>query len=460
MTQPEVKSKAASLASLSAADREAFLASLSENALASLPYLFDFWAHPQHQLEPAGDWTTWVILGGRGAGKTRAGAEWVRSQMEGPTPLAPGRAARFALLGETFDQVRAVMIEGESGIMAVSPPDRRPDFQITRRCLVWPNGAEARMFSAADPEGLRGPQFDGAWSDELAKWRRCRDAWDMLQFGLRLGVRPRQLVTTTPRDNPVLLEIMNAEGTRVTHAATAVNRAHLAPDFVDRLHQRYAGTSLGRQELDGELVREHRGALWSRPMIEEARAEAPGRLDRVVVAVDPPVTATSNSDECGIVVAGIVAKGPGESEAYVLDDLSVAGQTPRQWAELAAAAYARWKADRLVAEVNQGGDLVESRGAPGTAPPGQPIARRRMRREARSRSGRADRRALRAGAGCTTSAPSPSSRTSSAHYTGGRAAGPGESPDRLDALVWALTDLDAGRRPSRDRADAVRSDRI
>ncbi len=403
-----------------------------------MPHLFDIWAHPQHQLEPDGDWTTWVILGGRGAGKTRAGAEWVRAQVEGPTPLAAGRAARFALLGETLDQVRGVMIDGESGILAVSPNDRRPQWQATRRRLLWPNGAEARVFSAADPESLRGPQFDAAWSDELAKWRKCREAWDMLQFGLRLGDRPRQLVTTTPRDNAVLIEIMEAKGTRVTHAATGVNRAHLAPDFVERLNERYGGTSLARQELEGELVREHRGALWSRAMIEDARRGAAPELERVVVAVDPPVSSGSGADECGIVVAG-VAMHRGEAHGYVLADLSVAGLSPKGWAELAAAAYREWGADRLVAEVNQGGDLVRSvvHGvAPDVAFRGVHASRGKMVRAepvaALYEQGRVHH----------VGAFSPLEDQMCSFIAGTST----KSPDRMDAMVWAVTDLILDRR--------------
>ena len=434
MTQHEPSSNAASIASLSASERTAFLDSLSDNTVASLAYLFDFWAHPQHQKPPLGDWTTWVILGGRGAGKTRAGAEWVRTQVEGATPLAPGRAARFALIGETLDQAQWVMVEGESGILACSAPDRRPEWQASRRRLVWPNGAEARVFSAADPESLRGPQFDGAWSDELAKWRKCRQAWDMLQFGLRLGDNPRQMVTTTPRDNPVLIEIMEAAGTRVTHASTAVNRINLAPDFLDRLAARYDGTTLGRQELEGELVREHRGALWSRAMIEDNRAEAP-ELERVVVAVDPPVTSTSASDECGIVVAGIARRG-GIVHGHVLADLSAQGLSPVQWADLAATAYRQYRADRLVAEVNQGGDLVESvvrQVAPDVAFRAVHATRgKRLRAEpvaALYEQGRVHH-----GAGFAVLEDQMCS------FFADRATA-ARSPDRLDALVWALTDL-------------------
>ncbi|MEM9269295.1 MAG: terminase family protein, partial [Pseudomonadota bacterium] len=219
-----------------------FLDGLSSNALAALPYLFEHWAHPSHQTAPEGDWSTWVILGGRGAGKTRAGAEWVRSQVEGDTPSAPGACKRVALVGETYDQARDVMVFGDSGLLACSPPDRRPEWQATRRRLVWPNGAEARCFSASDPEALRGPQFDCAWADELAKWKLGEDAWDMLQFALRLGDHPRQVVTTTPRSVSVLRNILEEESTVLTSAPTEANKAYLAASFLDRVRGRYAGT--------------------------------------------------------------------------------------------------------------------------------------------------------------------------------------------------------------------------
>ncbi|MEL7390737.1 MAG: terminase family protein, partial [Pseudomonadota bacterium] len=197
---------------------------MSDGAKLALPYLFDFWAL-EHQLPPEGDWRSWVVMGGRGAGKTRAGSEWVRSMVEGPRPLDPGRFRRIALVGETIDQVREVMIYGESGILACSPPDRMPVWQATRRRLLWPNGATAQVFSAHDPESLRGPQFDGAWVDELAKWRKARGTWDMLQFGLRLGDKPQVCVTTTPRNIGVLKELLERGSTVVTHAATEANKA-------------------------------------------------------------------------------------------------------------------------------------------------------------------------------------------------------------------------------------------
>ena len=297
--------------------------------------MFEFWALP-HQLPPEDrEWRTWVILGGRGAGKTRAGAEWVRAMVEGDRPHEPGRARRVALVGETLDQVREVMVFGESGILACSPPDRRPEWEATRKRLVWPNGAVAQLYSAHEPEALRGPQFDAAWVDELAKWKKAEDAWDMLQFALRLGEHPQQVVTTTPRNVAVLKTVMGADSTVVTTAPTEANRANLPASFLGEVYGRYAGTRLGRQELDGMLLEDEEGALWTRAMLEAARVEALPDFDRVVVAVDPPVTGHSKSDECGIVVAGVVTRGkPGEWRAVVLEDATVAGASPGEWCSI------------------------------------------------------------------------------------------------------------------------------
>jgi len=314
----------------------------------------------EHQLPPGGDWRAWVILGGRGAGKTRAGAEWVRAQVEGARPLDKGRARRVALVGETFDQVRDVMIKGDSGILACSPPDRMPVWKAGERKLIWPNGAEAQAFSASDPEGLRGPQFDAAWVDELAKWKKAGDTWDMLQFALRLGEDPRVCVTTTPRNVGVLKDLLAASSTVNTHAPTEANRANLAASFLEEVRARYAGTRLGRQELDGVLLADAEGALWTGGMLEGLRVAGVPELDRIVVAVDPAVTSGGGADACGIVVAGVVSKGPPKDwRAYVLADCTARGLSPVGWAEVAIGAVKQYGADRLVAEVNQGGQLVE-----------------------------------------------------------------------------------------------------
>ncbi len=435
-TPPGPRSAAAWLASAPPETVEAFLGGLSDNALAALPWLFEFWAAP-HQLPPEGRWRSWVVLGGRGAGKTRAGAEWVRAMVEGATPEAPGRARRVALVGATYDEAREVMVMGESGILACTPPDRRPRWEATRRRLVWPNGAEARIFSAAEPEGLRGPQFDAAWADELAKWPRAREAWDMLQFALRLGEDPRQVVTTTPRNSPVLREILAAPSTVVTRAPTRANRAWLAPGFLAEIEARYGGTRLGRQELEGELLDDVEGALWTTAMIEAARADRMPALDRIVVGVDPPATGGRSSDLCGIVVAGAVTAGPpGSWRAWVLEDASVARASPERWARAVVAAVRRHGADRVVVEGNQGGEMAEA--VLRQVDPLLPVRRVHARRGKGARAepvaalyeqGRV--RHLRG----LEALEEELCRLTPAGYLG-----PG-SPDRADALVWALTEL-------------------
>ncbi|SFQ15477.1 Large terminase phage packaging protein [Roseivivax halotolerans] len=396
-----------------------------------MPYLFDLWALP-YQLPPEGRWRSWVILGGRGAGKTRAGAEWVRGQVEGARPKDPGRCRRIALLGETFDQVREVMVFGDSGIMACCPPDRRPVWQASRSCLVWPNGAEAMAFSAQSPEALRGPQFDGAWADELAKWAKAQDVWDMLQFGLRLGDLPQVCVTTTPRNQPTLKVLLARPSTVVTHAATEANRANLAASFLEEMSARYAGTRLGRQELDGVLMEDVPGALWNPAMLEAGRQEEVPAMVRVVVAVDPPATGSKTSDACGIVAAGLTADG----RAVVLEDASVQGVSPTGWAEAAIAAMTRWGAERMVAEVNQGGDMVEA--VLRSVDPDLPL---RKVHASRGKSARAEPVAalyeqgrVRHLKGLDLLEDEMCRMTLSGY------AGQG-SPDRVDALVWALTEL-------------------
>ena len=417
--------------------QESFLSDLSEGERLALPFLFEFWAL-EHQLPPAGDWRSWVILGGRGAGKTRAGAEWVRASVEGALPLSPGRCRRVALVGETLDQAREVMVFGDSGLLACSPPDRRPDWSATRRCLTWPNGAEAMVFSAHDPEALRGPQFDGAWADELGKWRKARETWDMLQFALRLGEHPQVCVTTTPRNIGVLKELLDLPSTVVTHAPTEANRANLAASFLDEVRARYGASRLARQELDGEMVCDVDGALWTQEMLERARLRvAPERLDRIVVALDPPAGDGAGSDACGIVVCGVNCEGPPQGwQGVVLEDASVQGLGPSGWARAAVDAFERWQADRIVAEVNQGGAMVEA--VLRQVAPSVPL-----RRVSATRG-----KVLRA-------------EPVAALYEQGRIAharrfdlleeqmglmtssgfqGQG-SPDRVDALVWALTEL-------------------
>ena len=378
-----------------------------------------------------------MILGGRGAGKTRAGAEWVRSMLEGPRAGAPGPARRMALIGETLEQVRDVMVMGGSGILAVAPEWNRPRWNAGRRMLEWENGATAQIFSALDPEALRGPQFDSAWADELAKWRRGPDTWDMLQFGLRLGERPRACITTTPRNVALLRDLIGRDSTVLTHAATMANAANLAPGFLEDIVGRYGGTRLGRQELDGVLMMEAEGSLWPAALLERCVSRSHGTPGRIVVAVDPPVTGHAGSDECGIIVAGVIAEGPPKDwRAVVLEDASLAGARPLAWAEAAVAAYHRHGADRIVAEVNQGGDLVEE-----VIRSVDPSVSYRGVRASRGKIIRAEPAAalyeqLRVAhvPGLTALEEQMALVTTQGYMGSG-------SPDRVDALVWALFDL-------------------
>src|SRR6476660_8632690 len=261
----------------------------------------------------------------------------------------------IALVGETEHDVREVMIEGPSGLLRAAPYGERPLWIPSRRRLEWNNGAAALAFSAEDPEQLRGPQFDAAWCDELAKWRHVDATFDMLQFGLRLGARPRQLITTTPRPIPLIKRLIADPRTAVTRATTHANAAHLSPAFLDEVLARYSGTRLGRQEIDGEIIEERVDALWTRALIEASRVACVPPLMRIVIGIDPPGSARPGADACGIVAAGLSEEGV----VYVLEDLSVQGLAPLGWAAKAVALYQRLEADAIVAEVNNGGDMVE-----------------------------------------------------------------------------------------------------
>ena len=435
-TKPEIRSGASWIASESVEIQEKFLTEIDDAALMALPYLFEFWALP-HQLPPESDWRTWVILGGRGAGKTRAGAEWVRSEVEGALPNTPGRSKAIALVGETIEQARDVMVFGDSGIMACTPPDRRPEWEASRKRLVWPNGATATLFSAHNPESLRGPQFDAAWLDELAKWKRSVETWDMLQFALRLGETPRQCVTTTPRNAEGLKRVLGMPSTTVTHAPTEANRANLAASFLEEVRARYAGTLLGRQELDGVLLEDTEGALWTLETIERAAVTQTSELSRIVVAVDPPASGSATSDACGIVVAGIEMEGePSGWRVYVLEDATIAGASPNEWATAAIDAFNRHQADRLIAEVNQGGDMVESvlRQVDASVP-------YRSVRASRGKVARAEPVAALYEQGRVKHLPGLTTLEDQMRLMARSGFNGNGSPDRVDALVWAIHDL-------------------
>ena len=380
-------------------------------------------------------WTCWLMLGGRGAGKTRIGAEFVRALAMGLAPYASERHGSIALVGETEHDVREVMIEGPSGLLRVSPRSERPQWTASRRRLQWPNGALAYAFSAEDPEQLRGPQFDGAWCDELAKWRHADAAFDMLQFGLRQGARPRQLITTTPRPLALIKRLIADPRTALTRAATIANAAHLSPAFLDEILARYAGTRLGRQEIAGEIIEERADALWSRALIEAARVAQAPPLARIVIGIDPPGSARAGSDACGIVAAGLAESGI----VYVLEDASVRGLAPAGWAAKAVALYRRHAADALVAEVNLGGDMV--RAVLQQVDPAVPV---KCVHATRGKWLRAEPVAAMYAQGKVKHAGSPLPELEDEMCDFGLGGlSSGASPDRLDALVWAVTELTA-----------------
>lgn len=379
-----------------------------------------------------GNWTTWLVLGGRGAGKTRTGAEWVRGMALGLPEFAESPAGRIALVGTSFSDVRDVMVEGPAGLLAVHRREARPAWFPSLRRLVWPNGAVAQTFSAEDPDGLRGPQFAAAWCDEIAKWREPEAAFDNLQFGLRLGERPRQVVTTTPRPIPLLKRLLADPNVAVSRARTADNAANLAPAFLDTVVGRYAGTRIGRQELDGELLEDRPDALWTRDVIERGRVALAPPLVRVAVAVDPPASAGPRAASCGIVAAGVDAAGAG----YVLADATLPAARPRDWALSAVALYRRLEADALVAETNQGGDMVSAvlREVDSTVPV-TPV------RATRGKYLRAEPVSLLYAQGRVRHVGAFPELEDEMCDFGPAGLSSGASPDRLDALVWALTHL-------------------
>ncbi|WP_152045768.1 DNA-packaging protein [Aureimonas psammosilenae] len=383
------------------------------------------------QLPPAGDWRQWLMVGGRGSGKTRAGAEWVLGMVEGRPPFATAPHGRIALLAETLGDAREVMIEGESGIRTVAVADK-PSFETTRRRLVFPNGAVAQVFSSEDPDALRGYQFDAAWGDELAKWVHGQECFDNLQLALRLGARPRALFTTTPRPVPLVKRLMSDGETAVTHMRTSENEANLAEGFVDAMRHLYGGSRIGRQELDGELIDARDDALFDRASIDAARVRNAPELRRIVVAVDPPATGTQKSDACGIVAAGIA----GDGTIYVLADESRRGLKPPEWARSAVALFERLEADRIVAEVNQGGDMVEAviRAVRADVPVSSV-------RASRGKWLRAEPVAALYEQGRVRHAGSFAALEDEMADFGPDGLSAGRSPDRLDALVWAVTAL-------------------
>jgi phage terminase large subunit-like protein len=387
-----------------------------------------FWQR-EDQRPPSNDWRVWLVMAGRGYGKTRMGAEWVREMAEA------NKDARIALIGATLMEARQIMVEGESGLLGL-PGAESLRWESSLRRVTWPNGAQATIYSAAEPESLRGVQHHFAWADEIAKWAGGIAAWDNLMLGMRLGDRPQIMATTTPRPVPLIWRMVKDNGVIQTSGRTEDNAVNLPMDFRVAVHSAYGGTRLGRQELDGELIEDLQGALWNRKMFEDCRVRDVPELKRVLIGVDPPVT--SNGDACGIVAVGLGS----DDKAYVLGDHSVSGQSPEGWARAVAAASEHWRADRIIAEDNQGGEMVES--ILRATNLSLPIRRVHA---SRSKSARAEpvaalyecRRVHHAGA-----FPMLEDELCGL-IAGGSYEGPGRSPDRADALVWAMHELMLGK---------------
>jgi phage terminase large subunit-like protein len=428
--------------------QDEFKASLTKDEQAAFEYVWAVWGR-QNQFPPAAlpnglPWNTWLILAGRGFGKTRTGAEWVRGMACGKTPLAAGKCQHIAIIAETAKDARDVMIgdgklPGEgSGLLQVHPKDFMPIYEPSKRRLTWPNGCVASIYNGSEPDQLRGPQHDAAWCDELAKWQYAQESWDQLQFGLRLGKSPQVLVSTTPRPIKLIKDIMADPGTVLTRGSTLENANNLAPQFVNIINRKYAGTRLGRQEIYAEMLDDVPGAMWQRERIDALRLkphEVPP-LRRIVVAIDPSVTSGEDADETGIICAGIDYGGHG----YILEDASAVMQ-PAEWARTSVQIYQARGADRVIGETNNGGDMIEN--------------------VIRAVSPNVAYRGVHASRGKAIRAEPISAlyEQGKVHHVGGflqledqmcaftpdfDRATAGYSPDRLDAMVWALTELMLG----------------
>jgi phage terminase large subunit-like protein len=483
MASPERRSLAAQIASFAPDERARVIAGLSPAEREEIQYVWPVWEQ-ESQREPDRPWRVWLVLAGRGFGKTRMGAEWVR-RMAADDPLA-----RIALVGATMAEARSVMVEGPSGILAVCPDEERPVWEPSLGRLRFPGGAMAKVYSAAEPDSLRGPQHHFAWCDEIAKWPFGPAAWDNLMLGLRCGPLPRAVATTTPRPVALVRRLYGQEETAKTRGRTSDNSAHLAEAFLADVERDYGGTRLGRQELDGELIEDVEGSLWPRDLIERCRTVPPspspcrgegqlaegergegptcdqgqqqaltvppgfagrappsplkgeGLFRRVVVGVDPP--ASAEGDACGIVVCALLNDGV----ALVVEDASVAGKSPEGWARAVAEAAGKWGADRVVAEGNQGGAMVASvlRGADIDLP-------LTMVHASVGKSARAEPVAalFERGAAKFAGAFPALEDELAGLIAGGGYEGPGRSPDRADAMVWAMTELMLGRRRAEPR---------
>jgi phage terminase large subunit-like protein len=407
---------------VAAVDSDEFIDSLSIEQRLDLFFKWDAWRRPK-QIPPEGNWRIWLLLAGRGFGKTRTGAEFIREQVD------QGTCRHIALVAATAGDARDTMIEGESGLMRIFPPGQRPNYEPSKRRVTFYNGAMATAYTADEPDRLRGPNHDLAWADELASWR-YPEAWDMLMLGLRIGINPKCVVTTTPKPTGIIRRLLNRDdgSVVVTRGSTYENRTNLAGSFLEEILARYEGTRLGRQELHAELLEDIEGALWNRTVIDNCRVTKPPEFTRVVVAVDPAASAHEESAETGIVVAALGSDGHG----YVMDDVSLRG-SPNEWGQAAIAAFHRNTADRIVAEANQGGDMVSHtlRTVDQTVPV-------KLVRASRGKQTRAEPVAALYEQG-------------KVHHVGffptledqlcGWVPGFSASPDRLDALVWAFHEL-------------------
>ena len=384
-----------------------------------------------NQIAPDGNWTTWLILAGRGFGKTRTGAEWIRERVES------GMSKRIALVGKTPADVRDVMIEGESGLVNISPLYNMPNYEPSKRRLTWDNGAIAQTFSSYEPDQLRGSQFDTAWCDEMASWEYPEETWDNLMFALRLGEKPQVCVTTTPKPLQLLINLKDAQTTVLTKGTSYDNRENLNQQFFDSILSKYKNTRLGMQEIYAEILEESDNALWKREWLDDARLiDGPEELERIVIAIDPAVTSKKTSDETRLIVAGKDKEG----KFYVLNDSS-GRYTPSGWSEKAIMLFNQFQCDKIIAEVNNGGQLVEH--------------------TLRTQSENVPYKSVHASRGKRTRAEPIASlyEQHKVHHVGNferlenqlcnwEATSGEASPDRLDALVWALTELSGSGNPS------------
>jgi len=379
------------------------------------------------QLPPENDWLIWLLLGGRGSGKTRSGAEWIRAQV-----CDSGRR-HIALVAPTYTDAREVMLEGESGLLNIGYPSERPHYIASRRRLEWSNGAVGHIFTSAEPDGLRGPQFDAAWADEFCAWDNIDETLSNLRLALRLGEKPQLVITTTPRPVGALKNLIQNSAVQISRARTADNSENLSSVFLKAVETAYGGTRLGRQELDGEVLEDFPNALWSRSLIDKSRKDRPDYFDKIILAIDPPMTTGVRADSCGLIVAG--RKGQGrDAKVYILHDGTVQGCSPEAWALKASGLWAAWDVDYMLAEINQGGDLVRT-----VLQLSHPDIVIRTVYASRGKVARAE----------PVAALYEQGRV---HHCGRFSALEDElclmgtvhmkhSPDRADALVWAVTDL-------------------